>query len=286
MSRAHALDMGYTAEVKKIMIASPGDVSQERRIIRDVIEEWNVVHAEDRRIVLMPVGWETHSSPAMGDRPQAIINKQLLKQTDLLVAVFWTRLGSPTGTTDSGTVEEINEHLAAGKPVMLYFSSAPVRPDSVNNDQYSALKSFKESCRQKGLIEEYDDLAGFRAKFSRQLAQTIIRSFENGGSMPEITGAITSEPAPNLSDSARELLLEATQDANGMIMSLGTMGGRVIQTNNRAFVEAGNPRSEARWKAAIEELRRMDLVEDRTHAGEAFFVTDTGYQFADHLTPP
>lgn len=32
------------------MIASPGDVSQERRIIRDVIEEWNTIHAEDRHI--------------------------------------------------------------------------------------------------------------------------------------------------------------------------------------------------------------------------------------------
>lgn len=71
----------------------------------------------------------------MGDRPQAIINKQLLEQSDLLVAVFWTRLGSPTGATNSGTVEEIEEHLAAKKPTMLYFSSAPVRPDSVDNEQ-------------------------------------------------------------------------------------------------------------------------------------------------------
>lgn len=40
------------------MIASPGDVSQERRVIRDVIDEWNTIYSEDRRIVLMPVGWE------------------------------------------------------------------------------------------------------------------------------------------------------------------------------------------------------------------------------------
>src|SRR5664280_1846035 len=133
------------------MIASPGDVVQARRIAYDVVHEWNAINARDRKITLMPVGWETHASPEMGDRPQAIINGQLLKDSDLLVAVFWTRLGSPTGTAPSGTVEEIEEHLAAGKPVMIYFSSAPVRPDSIDANQYSALKAFKESLMQKGL---------------------------------------------------------------------------------------------------------------------------------------
>ena len=135
--------MSYTARVVKVMIASPGDVAKERQLIRDVIHEWNAVHAEDRRLVLMPIGWETHSTPAMGDRAQAIINKQLLETCDLLVAVFWTRLGSPTGVADSGTVEEINEHLAAGRPAMIYFSVVPVRLDSVDEQQYEKLRAFK-----------------------------------------------------------------------------------------------------------------------------------------------
>lgn len=70
--------MSYKANVVKVMIASPSDVAQERRIIRDVIQEWNAIHAEDRKIILMPVGWETHSAPDMSDRPQEIINRQLL----------------------------------------------------------------------------------------------------------------------------------------------------------------------------------------------------------------
>ena len=94
----------------------------------------------------MPVGWETHSSPEMGDRPQAIVNRQVLADCDLLVAILWARLGSPTGEAPSGTVEEIEEHLAAGKSAMIYFSTAPVRLDSVDSEQYSALLEFKESC--------------------------------------------------------------------------------------------------------------------------------------------
>jgi len=85
------------------MVASPSDVSQERVIVRDVIAEWNAVHAKDRKTVLIPLGWETHATPEMGDRPQAIISGQLLKDADLRVAMFWTRKGSPTGVANSGT---------------------------------------------------------------------------------------------------------------------------------------------------------------------------------------
>jgi hypothetical protein len=84
-----------------------------------------------------------------------------------------------------------------------------------------------------------------------------------------------SEPVPSLSEAARELLLEtAAQGSNGMIMSVGTAAGRRIQTNKRSFVEPGNARSEARWKGAIAELQQQGLVEDRSHKGQSFSVTD------------
>jgi hypothetical protein len=169
--------MAFMASVLNVMIASPSDVTQERLAIRDVIAEWNTIHARDRKTVLMSVGWETHSVPDMGDRPQAIINKQLSKDADLLIAVFWARIGSPTGVSQSGTIEEIEEHLKAGKPAMIYFSSVPVNPDRIDEDQYKALRKFKQSIKDRGLFEEYDSPAEFRAKFSRQLAQKIITSF-------------------------------------------------------------------------------------------------------------
>jgi hypothetical protein len=278
--------MGYTAEVKKLMIGYPRDVTLEPRVIREVIEEWNIIYAEDRRIVLMPVAWETDSSPIMGSRPQEIINRQLLEQADLLVVVFWTRLGSPTGKADSGTVEEIEKHQAAGKPAMLYFSSAPVRLESVDADQYAALKNFKDRCKSAGLIEEYADLTEFRGKFYRQLAQTVIREFTSSpppAPDDRVLQPLEPRAGPTLSGAARELLIEAAQDRNGMIMSLGTLSGRLIQTNNRGFVEAGDPRSEARWKSAIDELQNSSLIQDRSYKGEAFYVTDLGFQVSDHI---
>lgn len=275
--------MAYQSMAYKVMIASPSDITSERHLIREVIHEWNSVHAEDRKVVLMPVGWETDASPDMGDRPQEIVNRQLLKNCDLLVAVFWTRLGSPTGTAPSGTVEEIEKHIAAGKPTMIYFSSVPVRLESVENEQYQALLEFKAKCKARGLIEEYESLTSFRDKFTRQLAQTVIRKLAGEQANVNPVIADQSEILPDLSDAARELLLEASNDPNGVIMQLRTMGGSHVATNSREFVEPKNPRSEAKWRGAIEDLLQQDLIEDRGLRGEVFNVTDKGYRIADLL---
>jgi hypothetical protein len=277
--------VAYEAGVIEIMIASPSDVAQERRIIRDVIHEWNAIHAKDRQLVLMPVAWETHASPQMGERPQAVINSQLLRDSDLLIAVFWTRLGSPTGSAPSGTVEEIEEHLEAGKPALIYFSSAPVRPDSIDSEQYSALMIFKESCRKRGLVEGYDNLTEFRQKLVRNLAQTVIRQFTSGESDSLLGEFPEPQRGPALSKAAQELLIEASQDPHGVIMTLETFSGAHVQTNNHEFVEAGDSRSAAKWRGAVDDLYRSGLVEDRTGKGEVFFMTDQGYEQADRLKP-
>src|ERR1035437_2332492 len=161
--------MSYPASVYKVMIASPSDVMNERNIIREVLAEWNSAHSESRKIVLLPVSFETHTIPEMGGRPQAIINKQILNGCDFLIGVFWTRIGTPTGDYFSGSMEEIEKHIKVGKPAMLYFSSVPVKPESVDQEQYAKLIEFKESCKKRGLYETYEDVNSFRNKLSHQL---------------------------------------------------------------------------------------------------------------------
>lgn len=170
--------MSYNAEVFNVMIASPGDVASERTIIRDVIYEWNAVNSLSRNIVLLPIGWESHSSPEMGKNPQEIINSQVLEKCDLLVGVFWTRIGTATQEYASGTVEEIEKHIKSGKPTMLYFSSQPVVMETVDLEQFRQLRLFKESCQSRGLYESYDNYSDFKQKFYHhlQLKLNIIHS--------------------------------------------------------------------------------------------------------------
>ncbi|MDH0825785.1 DUF4062 domain-containing protein [Acinetobacter johnsonii] len=96
--------MAYQATILNVMIASPNDVSEERQLVRDAIYEWNAIHSKQFGVMLNPVGWETHVAPEMGGRPQEIINKRILEDSDILLGIFWTRLGTETGEYVSGTV--------------------------------------------------------------------------------------------------------------------------------------------------------------------------------------
>lgn len=162
--------MPFDANVFRVLIASPGDVGEERNVIPEIINEWNAVSAAQAKSILMPVKWESHSAPLLGNRPQAIINEQLVNECDLLVGVFWTRIGTHTGVSVSGTAEEIEQFVVQNKPVMLYFSQSPVDPEKIEIDQFTVLRAFKEKMRLKGLTESYSGIPDFRQKFSRQLA--------------------------------------------------------------------------------------------------------------------
>jgi len=227
------------------MIASPGDVSAERQAIQSIIHRWNSLYADDRKTVLIPVTWETHSTPEMGGRAQSIINRQVLEKCDLLVAVFWTRLGSPTGESPSGTVEEIRKHLAAGKPAMIYFSEKPVELGSVDLTQYAALKTFRVECEQSGLIATYSSLPDFADTFSRHLAQ-IVRDRFAGPTVVEEDDPTASVPAtPRLSDEAKQMLVAAA-DRGGEVMRIPTLGGLMIQAGGQPMANMRDRRDEAR----------------------------------------
>jgi Domain of unknown function (DUF4062) len=272
--------MPFPATGINVMIASPSDVQQERQAARDLIHEWNDTNAQDQRIVLLPMGWESHSSPRMGDRPQAIINSQLLDHCDLLVAIFWTRLGTSTGEAASGTVEEITKHVAAGKTAMVYFSNAPVAPASINHEQYEAVQAYRKQCVPQGLYHEFSSLAQFRDDFRKHLALTIQRDFhEYGGGV--ILNLVTAQTTP-LSKDAQDVLLECSRDQYGYIMWIASMDGFDIQTNNRNFVESGSPRSEARWKHAVNELESNGLLNRLSES--VLQITNDGYKMADQIS--
>ena len=64
-------------------------------------------------------------------------------------------------------------------------------------------------------------------------------------------------------------------------MRFRTMGGLIIRANGKGFVESGNPRSEAVWDEAIEQLVSHELIQKRGYKGNLYAVTNVGYKIAD-----
>lgn len=176
--------MAQRGTIFRALVASPSDCIHERRLIPEVITEWNAVHSFSNAAVIEPVLWETHSRPDLGDRPQGLINKQLVEHCDLLIGAFWTRLGTPTGKAVSGTAEEIEEFRAAGKPVLLYFSTAPVVPDSLDAEQYAALNAYRKQLGEQGLYFRYESIAELRALLHRHIAAHMIDLVGAAGGKP------------------------------------------------------------------------------------------------------
>jgi len=181
--------MPFSATVFNVLIASPSDVPDERLAIAQSLHDWNALNSQETGNVLLPVMWESHSAPAMGERPQGIINDQVVRSCDMLIGAFWQRLGSPTGEENSGTVEEVKWFLKQKKPVMLYFSKRQVDIDYIDMQQIEKLKEFKRSIRDQGLQESYTSVDDLKQKLARQLT-IIMRGMSVGA---QVTPSVVRE---------------------------------------------------------------------------------------------
>ena len=141
----------FPANVLRVMIASPGDVKEEREIVTKEVYRWNDAHALSRKLVLQPVKWETHSTPQLGVPPQDVPD-QILYDADILIGIFGTRVGTRTEKYISGTVEEIKRHVTAGKTAKVYFSDVPGRRVKSTPNNTRHCKSSKKNARKLGCM--------------------------------------------------------------------------------------------------------------------------------------
>lgn len=165
--------MPFMSETYRVLIASPSDLVEERQAATEAVNDWNAQHASAESVVLLPVKWETHAMPQAGIRPHEAINMQLVHQSDILVGMFWTKLGTRTGVAESGTVEEIDQFVAAGKPAFLYFSSRPIDPSRIDLEQHMRLREFKDETYKKALTGSFHSVDELRQTLLRHLMQQV-----------------------------------------------------------------------------------------------------------------
>jgi hypothetical protein len=234
------------------------------------------------------LAWDTDATPELGDTPQGVINRQLVGRSDLLIAIFWTRLGSPTESAISGTVEEIEEHIKSGKPVMLYFSAKPCDPTKIEPRQHEALNRFRDEIRNRGLYEDFADEADFRKKFTRQLASKahgfrqlvplgVARAVPNESQVTKANQGLSELP-----EEAKQLLLLAAAEHSGFISSTPLQSGVFaigvgaqygIRSHFGTFTN-----DQAR--SILEELERRELIEPLNNKKTEYRITAKGVKLA------
>src|SRR5581483_8211872 len=211
--------MAQTYRKVRIFVASPGDVSDERERLAQVVETMNRSGnvAERLGLTLELLRWETHVAPEVG-RPQGVVFDQLAPQEwDIFVGILWMRFGTSTGRTDpdtgevyrSGTEEEFKAALRQRKTgtgerprIMVYRCVRPVDPLKIDITQYTYVQQFFSQFHAEGehpgLVKNYTDGNEFERLIREDLDKAIWEYAEQHKSKP-----------PDLSDSSRAADAEA-----------------------------------------------------------------------------
>ena len=186
--------MPRTAEIYDILLSCPGDVCDLKEIVKDCIDEFNRSHGEYNNIKLELKHWSTHSYPESGGSAQQLLNSQFINDCDACIAMFGCRFGSPTDEYESGTEQEIEEMIATGKQVFMYFIERDIDPSKIDFEQYTKVRKFKEKYidEKKGIYCVIKSAEDFRRELSNHLALHFIRI------VTEKTGITIEKKTPEL----------------------------------------------------------------------------------------
>lgn len=271
----------YDAKVINLMIGAPSDIIDEIEIVKKTIYEWNNNHSFQRKYVLMPLHWTTNTYPSMGDGGQAIINKQMTNKSDILICLFGTRLGSPTDKFESGTIEEINEHINTGKPVMIYFKNFVEDLSKLDKTQFEKVNNFKEKIQQGALYSDYKSILEFTQQIKNHIEKVI---YDITPSISNPTTNIIKKEVSNFDEKEAEIIqnwVESGRPEGFIIKYIG--GQRYVLGNLQYQVEGG--RDEVEWNDFIERLAKANFIQiaNNSKGSTIFKLRKTAYDYVDSL---
>ena len=151
----------------RVFIASPGDLVEERRALREVVEKINAIFSKETEWRIELLGWED-ALPGAG-RPQELINADLDK-ADLFIGCLWQRWGSSSGNDGKTGFEEefdrsLERHAKSGSPEMwLFFKDVDAVTRSDPGPQLQKVLAFRgrEIEAKRLFFKEFCDVAAWR----------------------------------------------------------------------------------------------------------------------------
>ena len=156
-----------------VLISRPGDAGKEADAVCDALESINHAHSDETGIELKPLDWRRDSYADSGDEPQKLLNKQIVEKSDIVIALFKARFGTPTNDYGSGTEEEIMLALEMGKKVMLYCWNPSGDLSVEEKDGLEKIEALKRRLRGKVLYKSYTDASNLRSMLDFDLAMLL-----------------------------------------------------------------------------------------------------------------
>lgn len=201
-------NMPRLKSIYKLFLASPSDVVEERAIVKNIIDEFNSIYSDRLNAMIELCSWEKSSYPSCGADAQEVINSQIGDNYDIFLGILWTRFGSKTQKYESGTEEEFYrayERFKRGEHIhiMMYFNHEKVSPDSLDLEQYSKIKNFKQKIAEIGCYYfTYTGKESFKDELRSHLYK-VITNWHNDDTEPvqeEAKASTVAIPLENTSE--------------------------------------------------------------------------------------
>lgn len=162
----------------KVFLSSPSNLSDERKILKEIIEKIVV-----KDISFKCVLWEEDLPSMRTNDVQSEINERLLKDSDIILGFFKERFGNRTERYPSGTVEEIEEAIIMDKPVILYFLNYELTGrHTSNNDVLKDLiriNEFKNKYKSRGVFHDCKDISEVEKRLTEDLLANVEKISQN-----------------------------------------------------------------------------------------------------------
>jgi hypothetical protein len=144
--------------VLRVVVASPGDVLDERNTLAEVLDEVNRDTAHPAELHLELARWETDARPGFhAGGPQGLIDPILnISDCDLMIGIFWSRMGSPIPSGKTGSEHEFYTAYMSWcqkkRPeIYTYFCTRTPKPKSKQDrEQIARLEEFKKRFPKTG----------------------------------------------------------------------------------------------------------------------------------------
>lgn len=140
----------------KLLLSSPRDLSDERKLVAEVVDNINLDSGVRNGFVLELVRWETHTFPAVGEYSQDVINEQFPDDVSIFLGMLGGYFGTPTPKFGSGTEEEFSKAFeqfkSQGFPkIMFYFHDLNRPVSELDLTQLQKVQNFKRRIGGEGV---------------------------------------------------------------------------------------------------------------------------------------
>ncbi len=131
-----------------VVVSCPSDMNSSRSIVEETVRKANEQYGTLLNCHLEVKYWSKDVLFTNGN-PQELINRGIIDNADLVIALFGEKLGTPTVKAESGTVEEIKEMIEKGKDTIVCFSDKNITFNTSNSKmqikEWIRLQDFKEN---------------------------------------------------------------------------------------------------------------------------------------------